>query len=1008
MAPSTKQLSQKEYLKKYLNKKKKKKPRRVNRRENVRLIDDDAINRIDDNPFEDFEDGEDAPLIAGYYDERPAEIKLLENYRNTNRWQPMPGADKESDDGRLSSSSKSQKSKLVRDGHHSPTANRRERHLEDSRSRKRKQQSSHPPSPPRSKHRQELSPAARRTPPRMERRMDERGGYSPARRGDHGKFEEQRLYSDLGPRFRDSDHSPGRTNSGRYNGGSDGDRHRSDEQMYDERYTRHRQRQRSADSGSPNYRNQRMDDEFRGIMRRGDPRSSSFGERDRERCERPLSPVARHKERPDDRRYADEDHREFAAVDHRIPSSRNQRNRRNSDVESPSQSRHRLPNRGDERSFKAGVSHRHNASPQRNDRRGSPQRNDRRMSPPRNDRRPSPQRNDRRGSPQRNDRRMSPPRNDRRPSPQRNDRRMSPPRNDRRLSPQRNDRRGSPPRNDRRPSPQRNDRRGSPQINERRFSPSPRENQDDSSWRRSFSPAPSRRIHSPMPASDGRRTERRDDTSPARGLRSKYERPPSPSVRARKEGRRGDEDLSPPTHRRKDRPREDKHARDRKRETTDLPDIRDASVDSQIVQEASVSRDHRDTTRDHRHPRETLRDAGEHRRDYGESREAIRTIEWKEKSTTVSRSVPAKRVVDAAPPPRAESSRRHETSPPPRKHREKSAVAGTSKKKAVAEEHHRSGGKHEFAVSQPPSKHRVSKHESQIESPSPAAAMQRVSRHEPHPSTPPPKHRDESKQRTHSHKHDSVERDPRRRRTSNERTEGAVTAAKSADRTEKRSGENSYSKAAKKQDREDREHEKSEKSSRHKDDKFGLLSTKKSSSKPEEKLSDEQAGKNAATIYRDAKTGKKRDLHEEKLEKIEKRRREDKKMEQYYKWGRGLKQVAEEEEKVKEEEYEMSKPLARYADDDDLDKTLKQKEISGLDPMLEYINRKKRKKEAKEGKVTRPQYKGSWPPNRFNIPPGHKWDGVDRSNGYESRYFAKQSDKKAMEEEAYKWCSEDM
>lgn len=32
MAPSTKQLSQKEYLKKYLNKKKKKKPRRVNRR----------------------------------------------------------------------------------------------------------------------------------------------------------------------------------------------------------------------------------------------------------------------------------------------------------------------------------------------------------------------------------------------------------------------------------------------------------------------------------------------------------------------------------------------------------------------------------------------------------------------------------------------------------------------------------------------------------------------------------------------------------------------------------------------------------------------------------------------------------------------------------------------------------------------------------------------------------------------------------------------------------------
>lgn len=65
---------------------------------------------------------------------------------------------------------------------------------------------------------------------------------------------------------------------------------------------------------------------------------------------------------------------------------------------------------------------------------------------------------------------------------------------------------------------------------------------------------------------------------------------------------------------------------------------------------------------------------------------------------------------------------------------------------------------------------------------------------------------------------------------------------------------------------------------------------------------------------------------------------------------RRLKQVAEEDERLKEEQYEMSKPLARYADDDDLDKTLKRKEISGLDPMLEYINRKKRKKEAKEGK----------------------------------------------------------
>lgn len=63
-----------------------------------------------------------------------------------------------------------------------------------------------------------------------------------------------------------------------------------------------------------------------------------------------------------------------------------------------------------------------------------------------------------------------------------------------------------------------------------------------------------------------------------------------------------------------------------------------------------------------------------------------------------------------------------------------------------------------------------------------------------------------------------------------------------------------------------------------------------------------------------------------------------------------LKQVEDEKEKRADDLYEMSKPLARYADDEDLDTHLKQKEIESLDPMLEYIQAKKRKKETKEGK----------------------------------------------------------
>lgn len=56
----------------------------------------------------------------------------------------------------------------------------------------------------------------------------------------------------------------------------------------------------------------------------------------------------------------------------------------------------------------------------------------------------------------------------------------------------------------------------------------------------------------------------------------------------------------------------------------------------------------------------------------------------------------------------------------------------------------------------------------------------------------------------------------------------------------------------------------------------------------------------------------------------------------------------------------------------------------------------------------RPKYEGSFMPNRFGIKPGHRWDGVDRSNGYEKRWFEAQNAKVARQEEAYKWSTSDM
>lgn len=55
-----------------------------------------------------------------------------------------------------------------------------------------------------------------------------------------------------------------------------------------------------------------------------------------------------------------------------------------------------------------------------------------------------------------------------------------------------------------------------------------------------------------------------------------------------------------------------------------------------------------------------------------------------------------------------------------------------------------------------------------------------------------------------------------------------------------------------------------------------------------------------------------------------------------------------------------------------------------------------------------PKYQGSSMPNRFGILPGYRWDGVDRSNGYEKKWFEARNTKKAVEEEAYKWSTADM
>lgn len=92
-------------------------------------------------------------------------------------------------------------------------------------------------------------------------------------------------------------------------------------------------------------------------------------------------------------------------------------------------------------------------------------------------------------------------------------------------------------------------------------------------------------------------------------------------------------------------------------------------------------------------------------------------------------------------------------------------------------------------------------------------------------------------------------------------------------------------------------------------------------------------------VVRDRRTGRHRRLHEQDKMDSEKLKKQEERTRVYDRWGKGLKQIENYKEQVATEMHEMSKPIARYANDVDLEDYLRSQCRDG-DPMAAYFRKK--------------------------------------------------------------------
>ena len=151
------------------------------------------------------------------------------------------------------------------------------------------------------------------------------------------------------------------------------------------------------------------------------------------------------------------------------------------------------------------------------------------------------------------------------------------------------------------------------------------------------------------------------------------------------------------------------------------------------------------------------------------------------------------------------------------------------------------------------------------------------------------------------------------------------------------------------------------------------------------------------TIYRDA-SGRIINVAMKRAE-ARKKAEEDKAKEEAAKEAqRGDVQRKEREERKQKLNDAKYMTLSRYADDAEMNDELREQDRWN-DPAAMFLTKKKEGK----SKTGLPLYQGPSAPNRYGIRPGHRWDGVDRSNGFEKEWFGARNKVQRRGELEYQW-----